>query len=186
MKYFKYFLIPFLFIVLSAKSQTKNINNGTALQYFIKEYLFKGDSNKSYVFIPIEAEDIPDMNKFIMRRELKFWSILLKYYPEFSIDDLEKMITGSPIIDKNMINNLPNVIILNQPELYTSKFNYYELRKKFNDTAFCRISNIIYSKDKKTCILYVSIPQAGSFTVEIKMDDSGQWNSIIYTQETMA
>lgn len=182
----KYILFISVLIVLSAKSQTKNINNGTALQYFIKEYLFKGDSNKSYVFIPIEAEDIPNMNKFIMRRELKFWSILLKYYPELSIDDLKKMITGSPIIDKYMISGLPKVIILNQPELYTSKFNYYELRKKFNDTPFCRISNIIYSKDKKTCIIYVSIPQSGSFTVEIKMDDKGQWNSFVYTQETMA
>ena len=142
----KYILFISVLIVFSAKSQTKNINNGTALQYFIKEYLFKGDSNKSYVFIPIEAEDIPNMNKFIMRRELKFWSILLKYYPELSIDDLKKMITGSPIIDKYMINGLPNVIVLNQPELYTSKFNYYELRKKFNDTPFCRISNIIYCR----------------------------------------
>jgi hypothetical protein len=45
MKYFKYFLMPFLFIVLSAKSQTKNIKNATALQYFIKEYLFKINTN---------------------------------------------------------------------------------------------------------------------------------------------
>ena len=95
------------------------------------------------------------------------------------------MVAASPIINKEMIYNLPNVIILNQQDFYTSKFDYYELRKKFNGTPFCRISNIIYSKDKKTCILYIT-SQSGSFTVEIKTDDSGQWNSIIYTQETIA
>ena len=68
----KYLLFLSVIIVFSAKSQTKSINNGTALQYFIKEYLFKGDSNKGYVFIPLETEDIPNMNKFIMRSELKF------------------------------------------------------------------------------------------------------------------
>jgi hypothetical protein len=175
-----------IFIFLGAKSQTKNINNAIALQYFVKEYLFKGDSNRDYVFIPLDTEDIPNMNKFIMRRELKFWSILLKYYPEFSIDDLKKIITGSPIINKDMVNGLPNVTILNQPDLYTSNLNYNELKKKLNYAQFCFISNIVFSKDKKTCILYISIPQGGSFTVEIKMDESGQWNSIVYTQETMA
>jgi len=181
----KYFLFISVFIVLSAKSQTKNINSGTALQYFIKEYLLKGDSNKGYVFIPLETEKIPYVNN-TMRRGLKFWSILQQYYPEFPIDDLKKIIVASPIINKEMIYNLPNVIILNQPELYTSKLDYFELRKKFNYTPFCRISNVIYSRDKKTCILFVIIPQGGSFTVEIKMDDSGQWNSIVYTQETIS
>ena len=185
-KSFKYLFLILIFIFLGAKSQTKNINNAIALQYFVKEYLFKGDSNRDYVFIPLDTEDIPNMNKFIMRRELKFWSILLKYYPEFSIDDLKKIITGSPIINKDMVNGLPNVTILNQPDLYTSNLNYNELKKKLNYAQFCFISNIVFSKDKKTCILYISIPQGGSFTVEIKMDESGQWNSIVYTQETMA
>ena len=176
-----------MFIVLSAKSQTTNINNGTALQYFIKEYQFDGDTNRRFVFIPLETENIPNfINVTYGRRDLKYWSILQQYYPEFSIEDLKKMITGSPIINKNMIHGLPNAIILEQSWNMFSKIGFYDLRKKFNYTSFCLISNIVFSKDKKTCILYISIPQGGSSTVEIKMDDSGQWNSIVYTQETMA
>ena len=183
----KYLLFLSVLIVFSAKSQTKNINNGTALQYFIKEYQFDGDTNRRFVFIPLETENIPTFIYEIHgRRDLKYWSILQQYYPEFSIEDLKKMITGSPIINKNMIHGLPNAIILEQSWNMFSKIGFYELRKKFNYTSFCLISNIVYSKDKKTCILYVSIPQSGSFTVEIKMDDKGQWNSFVYTQETMA
>jgi hypothetical protein len=162
----------------SAKTSTQRseYTKKSALQYLVKEILLSGDTKGRAILIPHLTEDIInfDYNNNI---EVKYWDILKKYYPELTKKELEKMVAIAPKINKEMINDLPNVIIKTNPRTKTYAFNLIT----FKFTPIIYLSNIIYSKDKKTCIIYVNENNQSGATLEIKQNARGEWDSCTFT-----
>ncbi len=146
------------------------------LQYLVKDILLSGNAKGKAILIPHLTEDIINFD-YNNNREIKYWGILNKYYPELTKKELEKMVAIAPKINKEMINDLPNVIIKTNPRTKTYAFNLIT----FKFTPIIYLSNIIYSKDKKTCIIYVNENNQSGATLEIKQNARGEWDSCTFT-----
>lgn len=179
-KFINLFLL-FLFFVLTSQGQTKNKDNRSVLEYYIKENIFSVIPNARAILISLPTKEIK--SDWEPGGDVKYWSILQKYYPGLTKESLKKMVTKKPTLKKRMISGFPNVEILNN--IGGNKIDYKSLRKKYPDWFICGISNLIYSKDRNTCIFYVYMYGESSFTVEIKKDVLEQWNSIVYTTDWM-
>jgi hypothetical protein len=160
----------------NTNTQRSNYTKKSALQYLVKDILLSGDTKGRAILIPHLTEDMINFD-YNNNREIKYWGILNKYYPELTKKELEKMVAIAPKINKEMINDLPNVIIKTNPRTKTYAFNLITL--KF--TPMIYLSNIIYSKDKKTCIIYVNENNQSGATLEIKQNAKGEWNSYTFT-----
>ncbi len=94
---------------------------------------------------------------------------------------------------KRLISNIYN--LLNELTYYPFRINNESVWKgecygtktyAFNlitlkFTPIIYLSNIIYSKDKKTCIIYVNENNQSGATLEIKQNAKGEWNSYTFT-----
>jgi hypothetical protein len=169
----KYIFLLLIFIVFKTQAQNKQYADGSALQYFVREKLLSGYDKRSIILIPLSTEDIKDYSN--PNTDVKYWSILQTYYPELSKDSMKKMVDKAPILSEGKISGLPNVVILKNPATKTFEYNYDSIIKMNGYTHIDFISNLIYSKDLKTCILYVYSYSSSCYTVEIKQDESGHW-----------
>jgi hypothetical protein len=179
-KYINLFLFS-LFFVLTSQGQIKNKDNRSVLEYYLKENIFSVIPNAHAILISLPTEEIK--SDWEPGGDVKYWSILQKYYPGLTKDSLKNMVAKKPKLKKRMISSFPKVEILNY--IGGKKIDYEAISKKYPDWFICGISNFIYSKDRKTCIFYVYKYGESGYSVEIKKDGLGQWNSIVYTTDWM-
>jgi len=179
-KFINLFLFS-LFFVLTSQGQTKNKDNRSVLEYYIKENIFSVIPNAHAILISLPTEEIK--SDWEPGGDVKYWSILQKYYPGLTKESLKKMVKKAPKVKKGMSSGLSKVIILKNKG--DKKNDYKAIKNKYPDWFICGISNLIYSKDRNICIFYVYMYGESGFTVEIKKDALGQWNSIVYTTDWM-
>lgn len=172
----KYLFIFSILLNLNSQAQTENKDNLSVMQYFMKEVMLSEDANQRIILIPLASKDIKN---FIHKdnREIKYWSVLNKYYPNLAKDSLKKMLDESAELGKFMITDFPNLIYLTNNSTNTIKY----IKEKYNYSPIIYISNFLYSKDRKTCIFYVHEYNEAGYTVEIKQDSTGEWNTCITT-----
>ncbi|MFZ4104115.1 MAG: hypothetical protein ACOYKI_05225 [Sediminibacterium sp.] len=168
---FKYLFILSILLNLNSQAQTNIKDNESVLQYLMEKVLLSEDAKKRIIIIPLATEDIKN---FIHNdnREIKYWSVLNKYYPTLSKDSLKKMIDEAVDLEKFMLRDFPNLVYITNKSNYTIK----NINEKYNNAPIIFISNFIYSNDKKACIFYVHEYNEAGYTVEIKQDNTGKWN----------
>ena len=173
----KYLLIFSILLNLNSQAQTENKDNLNVMQYFMKEVMLSEDAKQRIILIPLASKDIKFFVSTDNNREIRYWSVLNKYYPNLSKDSLKKMVDESEEIGKFMISDFPNLIYLTNNSTNTIKY----IKEKYNYSPIIYISNFLYSKDRKTCIFYVHEYNEAGYTVEIKQDSTGKWSSCITT-----
>lgn len=168
----KFFLLITIFVFSNVEAQFTKTDEEKILEFLIKEKVISANSNNRIILFPFTIGDI-------QKNELKntdemYWSIIQKYYPEISKDSLKIIVAKAPCLKKNITSGLPNVIFF---EKIVRKKNYVAFDNKTNSEYIYGISNFIYSKDRKNCILYIYYYGYSGIIVEINRDELGIWNS---------
>lgn len=180
----KYLCLLLIFIVLKTQAQNIQYAEGSALNFFVRERLLSGNAERGIILMPLSTEDIKNVTN--PNADVMYWSILQKYYPLVSKDSMKRMVSKAPALIEGKISSLPNVVILKNPATKTFEYNYDGIIKMHGYTHINFISNLIYSKDLKTCILYVYSYSSSCYTVEIKQDETGHWYIYKVTTDWMA
>lgn len=140
--------------------------------YLLRKVLLSNKDSGALVLLPLCVENI---KHFEPKQEVKYWSIMEKYFPGISRDSLQKMVAAGTWVNESIRLNgftffFPKVPDNASPDLAA-------LYKQYHYIPIYAISRIVYSKDGNTCIVYINGYQEGPFTVEIKKDASGKWAS---------
>jgi hypothetical protein len=170
----KYILLALIFLSFKTQSQSIIDEEANVLHYFIKNKKLLPRNSKRLILFPLSTKDIVKNAKTVT--DSNYWSILQKYYPNVSSEALIKMVDRAPALSKKMIAGLQNTEFLEKPDS-TKKYNYNPIKDNYHTETIYGISNFMYSKDRKTCILYMFFYGYSGTTVEIKKDATGQWNS---------
>jgi|688.fasta_scaffold181393_2 hypothetical protein len=162
---------------ISARQQDNNSFHDPEL-YLIKKVLLMKSDTGSIIIIPLKTKEIRHYNT---KNEVKFWNILEKYFSGMSKENLSTMVSEAPWLNKSIALKGFNIYF---PSIKPNEIlNLRDLSKQYGYSPIFSISNIIYTKDRNTCIIYVSSLDDGSFTVEIKKDINGKWASHTKTSE---
>lgn len=86
-KFINLFLFS-LFFVLTSQGQIKNKDNRSVLEYYIKENIFSVIPNARAILISLPTEEIK--SDWEPGGDVKYWSILQKYYPGLTKETLKK------------------------------------------------------------------------------------------------
>lgn len=96
-KYINFFLFS-LFFVLTSQGQIKNKDNRSVLEYYLKENIFSVIPNAHAILISLPTEEIK--SDWEPGGDVKYWSILQKYYPGLTKDSLKNMVAKKPKLKK--------------------------------------------------------------------------------------
>lgn len=179
-----YLCLLLMFIVLKTQAQNIQYAEGSALNYFVRERLLSGNTERGIILMPLSIDDIKNVTN--PYEDVMYWSILQKYYPLVSKDSMKRMISKAPALNEGLISGLPNVVILKNPANKTFDYNYDDIIKMNGYKHINFISNIMYSKDLRTCILYIYSYRSSGYTIEMKQDESGHWYIYKVTTDWMA
>lgn len=177
----KYLIVVSIFLCLAVQAKSKSYGDESALKYLVKEVLLSGNAKGGIILLALPTTDIRDNTK--PNGDVQYWSILQKYYPGVSKESLKKMVSEATPIKTGKIRGMPNVEILKSPR--SKPLDYKAIEKKYQFLPICRISNLMYSKDGKTCIVFLDFYETSGFTVEIKQNASGRWISHVVTTDWM-
>jgi len=123
------------------------------------------------VALPLPTEKIRDSND--SHKELPFWIILKKYFPDSTRPALRRMIKNSSGIEGHSIYDLTTTIfpaiVKNNP------VNMDSIKAQYAFAPVFQVSNFTCSPDRHWCIILVDIYGMYSFTVEMYRNTSGNW-----------
>lgn len=158
--------------ILGQNSQPRS--DEEVLKYLAKQVLALGQDRDSTIFISLCTDEIK--YKYAGDLEVSYWKILKKYYPDATKESLRKMVSEAPEIDGRNIKGSPTLIFPDSP--LNKPSNLLLLQKVVHYKPIYSISNLIYSKDGNTCIIYVKVNRnGGEFSIEIFKNPYGKWAS---------
>jgi hypothetical protein len=151
--------------------QNKHEFDTLALKYLLKEVISLGKDPGRMVVLPLPTEKIRDSN--FSHKELPFWTILKKYFPDSTRPALRRMIENSSSIGGHRIYDFTTTIF---PDIVKGNpINMDSIRAQYAFAPVFQVSNFIYSADRHWCIVLVGDYEMGSFTVEMYRNTSGNW-----------
>jgi hypothetical protein len=151
--------------------QNKNEFDTLALKYLLKEVISLGKDPGRMVVLPLPTEKIRDSN--FSHKELPFWSILKKYFPDSTRPALRRMIENSSSIGGHRIYGFTTTIF---PDIIKDNpINMDSIKAQYAFAPVFQVSNFIYSPDRHWCIVLVDIYGMYSFTAEMYRNTSGNW-----------
>lgn len=159
--------------------KAKYIFDENSYKYLVKDVILSGRDSSGLVILPLHTNDIKDISS--TDKEIQYWAILKKYFPDSSTESLHRMVESAPSIQSIRIKGMPNLVYLTYPK--NQRLDLRSLEKRYSRLPICRISNFIYSNDGNTCIVFVDLYQSSGFTVELKKSPSGEWNNYIMSTD---
>jgi hypothetical protein len=151
--------------------QNRNEFDTLALKYLLKDVISLGKDPGRIVVLPLPTEKIRDSN--YSHKELPFWTILKKYFPDSTRPALRRMIENSPGIEGHRMYAFTKTIF---PDIVKDNpVNEDSIKAQYAFAPIYQVSNFIYSPDRHWCIVLVDAGNTGSFTAEIYRNASGNW-----------
>lgn len=176
-----FILISLLFLTLTTQSQStqkQTKQDLASLDYILRKVVLNNrptDNTETILLFPLSLATIKKLED-PLNHKFQYWSILQQYFPGQSIDSLEQMITRAPWIPQDWQPYKLRLIFPVYPEEKTANYNYiYELRRKYENSSVCWITNPVYSPDGKTCIVHLHPYQNGFFTAVLHKNAAGLW-----------
>lgn len=163
-------LLLFSLFRLSGQDQAP-ANQKELVSYLVRNVLLPDRDSGGVVLIRHHTRDIKHYKPDV---EVRYWSIIEKYFPGLHRDTLRKKVECASWIDKRI--EVPPFRIYFPEVKPDSKQSFTDLYRKYHEPIFS-VSNIVYSNDGTVCILYLAGFQAGAFTVEIRKNPAGKWAS---------